>query len=189
MRGLPLLILLGACASAWSATVYKWVDDQGVVHFSDQPNPKAEKLQVSGAQTYGSAQAAVAAPSVSPTGRPPPPPVCLIDTPAPGSVLFDTFSITGHITLAHLEGSQPSLRMDGQDVTALLGSGGDFMISEIERGEHTLTLQVINDRGEVTCQGPSVTFAIRQRAGASTGAPTAPGAPAAPQAPMAPGVR
>ncbi len=55
MRGLPLLILLGACTSASAATVYKWVDDNGVTHFSDQPNPKAQKLEMAGAQTYGAA--------------------------------------------------------------------------------------------------------------------------------------
>src|ERR1700750_1138889 len=65
MRGLSLLLMLGACSCAWSATVYKWVDENGVTHFSDQPNPKAEKLTISGAQTYGSKEAAVAAPKPS----------------------------------------------------------------------------------------------------------------------------
>src|SRR5580658_4196629 len=62
MRGLPLLLLLIMSASASSATVYKWVDDNGVTHFSDQPNPKAQKLEITGAQTYDSQSATVAAP-------------------------------------------------------------------------------------------------------------------------------
>ena len=33
-------------------TVYKWVDENGVVHYSDQPHPNAQKMQVQEAQTY-----------------------------------------------------------------------------------------------------------------------------------------
>jgi hypothetical protein len=178
--------MLGVCASAWSATVYKWVDDNGVTHFSDQPNPKAEKLQISGAQTYQSQSAAVTAPA--PTVTPAPTaatPVCVIDSPGAGQVFLDTFSITGHVTLAHVggEGSETTLRMDGQDISGLLGPDGSFALSEVERGDHSLTLQVTNARGEVTCQANAVAFSIRQRNAAIPGAPTAPGAPGAPRAP------
>lgn len=186
MRGLPLLLLLGVCASASSATVYKWVDDNGVTHYSDQPNPKAQKLQISGAQTYGAQAAAVAAPPPAVTQAPAAAtPVCVIDTPAAGQVLLDTFSITGHVTLAHVggEGSQTTLRMDGQDISGLLGGDGTFMLSQVDRGEHTLTLQVTNARGEVICQANGVTFSVRQRSASVPGVPTAPAAPAAPRAP------
>jgi hypothetical protein len=176
--------MLGVCASAGSATVYKWVDDNGVIHYSDQPNPKAQKLQVSGAQTYGAQAAAVTAPTAgsAPAAATP---VCVIDSPGPGQVFLDTFSITGHVTLGHMggEGSQATLRMDGQDISGLLGSDGSFALSELERGEHSLTLQVTNARGEITCQASAVSFSIRQRNAAIPGAPTVPGAPLAPRAP------
>ena len=41
-----------ACSLALAATVYKWVDEDGVIHYSDQPHPNAEKVQVQDAQTY-----------------------------------------------------------------------------------------------------------------------------------------
>jgi hypothetical protein len=177
--------MLGVCASAWSATVYKWVDDNGVTHFSDQPNPKAEKLQISSAQTYQSQPPGATGPA--PTGTPAPAPtapVCVIDAPGAGQVFLDTFSITGHVTLAHVggEGSQTTLRMDGQDISGLLGSDGSFAVSQVERGDHSLNLQVTNARGEVTCQA-NATFSVRQRSASVPGVPTAPGAPAAPRAP------
>ncbi len=186
MRGLPLLFLLLAGASASAATVYKWVDDQGVTHFSDQPNPKAEKLTIAGAQTYGAQAAAVAAPRSAPATAAPPPPVCAIDTPAAGQIFLDTYSISGHVTLVHVgDGSQATLRLDGMDISALLGPGGSFAVSQVERGDHTLTLQVTSDRGDVTCEASAVSFSIRQRSATGPGVPTVPGAPAAP---MAPGV-
>ncbi len=184
MRGLPLLFLLVASASAWSATVYKWVDDNGVTHFSDQPNPKAEKLTIAGAQTYGAQAAAVAAPPPTAAAPPVATPVCLIDTPASGQVFVDAFSISGHVTLARLgDGSQAALRLDGVDISALLGPSGSFEVSQVERGDHTLSLQVTDNRGEVTCQANAVTFSIRQRSSVAPGGAAAPGAPAAPAAP------
>jgi hypothetical protein len=177
--------MLGVCASASSATVYKWVDDNGVTHYSDQPNPKAQKLQIADAQTYG-AQTAVTGPAgaaapLSSAAKP----VCIIDSPGAGQVFLDTYSITGHVTLSHsaADGSQTTLRMDGQDISGLLGADGSFALSQVDRGEHSLTLQVTNARGDVTCQGNAVTFSIRQRNAAVPGVPTAPGAPAAPRAP------
>lgn len=187
MRGLPLLILLGICTVAWSATVYKWTDDNGVVHFSDQPNPKAEKIQVQGAQTYGAQAAAVAPPppSASQSTAPPAgPAVCVIDTPAGGQVYLDANSVSGHVTVANGgQGAQPSLRLDGQDISSILSSNGSFAVDNLPRGEHTLTLQVSNAKGEMTCEARPVTFSIRQRSSAAAGVPTAPAAPAAPRAP------
>jgi hypothetical protein len=176
--------MLGVCASAGSATVYKWVDDNGVTHYSDQPNPKAQKLQISDAQTYG-AQVAPATAGASAAGSAPTTakPVCVIDTPGAGQVFLDTFSITGHVTLAHVEGNQTTLRMDGQDISGLLAPDGGFELSQLDRGEHSLTLQVTNARGEVTCQGNAVNFSIRQPSATVPGVPTVPGAPGAPRAP------
>jgi hypothetical protein len=176
-------------ASASSATVYKWVDDNGVTHFSDQPNPKAQKLEITGAQTYEAQPATVAAPTrAAVTGAPP---VCVIDSPGTGQVYLDTYSITGHVTLSPpgSDGGQATLRMDGTDVTALLAASGSFTLSQVDRGDHTLTLQVSDVRGNILCQAAPVSFSIRQRAAAGSAAgTTVPTVPAAPMAPRAPGV-
>jgi len=191
MRVLPLLILLGACTSAAASTVYKWVDDNGVVHFSDQPNPKAQKIEIAGAQTYGApAPSAAPPPAAAADPAAAAPPVCVIDTPASGQVFLDTFSITGHVTLAHVGpvgSSTPVLRMDGTDISTALSQSGSFTLNQVPRGEHTLTLQVISDRGDVTCQAAAVIFSIRQRTAAGAGQ-TVPMAPTVPAAPRAPGV-
>ncbi|HTV77796.1 MAG TPA: DUF4124 domain-containing protein [Steroidobacteraceae bacterium] len=178
--------MLGACATASSATVYKWVDDNGVTHYSDQPNPKAQKLQVPDAQTYGAKQAAVTAPpaanSAPPTAAPA---VCVIDSPGSGQVFLDTYAISGHVTLAHVGAdSQTTLRLDGQDISSQLRPDGAFTIPQIDRGDHTLSLQVNSAQGGTACQGNSITFSIRQRSAAGPNAvPMAPMAPAAPRAP------
>jgi hypothetical protein len=48
-------VLYGGAARAdtsGSTTVYRWVDSQGVVHYSDHPSPSAERLQIPPAQTF-----------------------------------------------------------------------------------------------------------------------------------------
>src|SRR5215831_10565521 len=52
MRSLAFTLLLLICSVALAATVYRWVDENGVVHYSDQPHANAEKLRVNAAQTY-----------------------------------------------------------------------------------------------------------------------------------------
>ena len=87
--------MLGACTCDGAATVYKWVDDNGVVHFSDQPNPKAQKIEVAGAQTYAAPAPAAPAPAATaPPSAAAAPPVCVIDNPAAGQVFLDTTSVS-----------------------------------------------------------------------------------------------
>src|SRR3569833_225284 len=52
MRIMLFTLLQVPCTAAVAATVYKWVDQNGVTHYSDQPNPGAEKLKVEAAQSY-----------------------------------------------------------------------------------------------------------------------------------------
>jgi Domain of unknown function (DUF4124) len=51
------LLALGGMAMAadpgsGATTLYRWVDAQGVVHYSDTPQPGAQKLQIAPAQTF-----------------------------------------------------------------------------------------------------------------------------------------
>jgi hypothetical protein len=46
LPALPLLLALVAGAAAGERT-YRWVDEKGRVHYSDMPNPRGERVQVS----------------------------------------------------------------------------------------------------------------------------------------------
>jgi len=61
LRTLMLIAAVGGAAAAYAADAYKWVDANGVVHFSDtQPAPelKAQKVHVSGAKAQATEPAA-----------------------------------------------------------------------------------------------------------------------------------
>ncbi len=60
-------------SSSGSTTVYRWVDADGVVHYSDHPQPGAQRLQIRPAPTFHEPPVpAVSAPPVTVTMVPPP---------------------------------------------------------------------------------------------------------------------
>jgi hypothetical protein len=69
-------ILVGACASwllpfaAHALVVYKWTDAQGVVHFSDQPVPGAEKVVTTSAPEHAGILGQTATGSAAPQAKP-----------------------------------------------------------------------------------------------------------------------
>ena len=50
------LLSMLACTVTVAATVYRWVDENGVTHYSDQPHENAEKVTVAAPQTYSAAK-------------------------------------------------------------------------------------------------------------------------------------
>jgi len=52
MRVIMFTLMSVVSAVALSATVYKWVDESGVTHYSDQPHENAEKVTIAQPQTY-----------------------------------------------------------------------------------------------------------------------------------------
>ena len=79
------------CCCCWPAPLgampplYRWVDAQGVVHYSDTPQPGAEKVHIAPAQTYPAPPAPAASAAPRPRRRPPASAYqsCAITQPAP----------------------------------------------------------------------------------------------------------
>ncbi|MBS0366077.1 MAG: DUF4124 domain-containing protein [Proteobacteria bacterium] len=160
------LILLAAVPLAVAATVYKWTDENGVVHYSDQPHPNAQKLHIEGAQTYkagtipvtsDSGVAAPAAPGPAYQG-------CNIIQPADDETLsnIDALNITVRTDPVLRAGDQVFLSMDGQALNGGAPTGTSFSISPVDRGTHTLQVLVRGSDGSLLCQGPSVTVHVHQ---------------------------
>ncbi len=166
-RRLFVLITLG-CSLAAAATVYKWVDENGVVHYSDQPHQNAQKVQVPAAQTY-KADGSYAAPS-GPTAPPPssqPASVyqgCAIAQPTDDQTFsnIDSLSIVVRTDPTLRPGDQVFLTMDGQPLNGGKATGTQFMLSPVDRGTHVVQAIVRNSAGGMLCQTPGVTFNVHQ---------------------------
>ncbi|MGH8284315.1 MAG: DUF4124 domain-containing protein [Steroidobacteraceae bacterium] len=157
--------MLCASAAAGATTVYKWVDAQGVTHYSDQPYPGAVKLEVGSIQTYSGRRTSTAASRSAPAAdaNAPPYAVCELYKPSSEEVFFNTQTVTAKLRV------QPALRAGDQLFLALDGrrlpdqpSGTEVTITPVFRGTHTLMLVVEDRRGTTVCQSDPVTFHIRQ---------------------------
>jgi hypothetical protein len=164
--GLTALLLLFAAGSAFATKMYKWVDAQGVVHYSDTPQPGATEIEIHTAQTYrapavrggvsGSA-GAPAAPSAA-SGYV----SCRISDPGPEQSYFspDVIAIAVSLSPALQAGDQVVVTVDGAPLP--ISASLEYQITQPDRGPHTVSASVRNGEGKTVCTAPSVTFSVQR---------------------------
>ena len=154
-----------ACTAASAATVYKWVDEDGVTHFSDQPHENAQKVELKAPQTFSAPKTSTPSRPTSP--RQPAEKVyqsCGMSEPSNDQVFLNTDTVSAGTTVqpAVRQGDTVLVTMDGAPVPGVPASGGQFTISPVDRGEHTIQMVVKDPSGTTVCSSPSVTFHVRQ---------------------------
>jgi hypothetical protein len=156
-----MLFIFGLCATA--ETVYRSVDEDGNIVFSDKPTDGAEEIDVKDAQT-------VNLPSAGPFKYTPPKkeqPLQYTDiaivSPANDTAIRDN---EGNITVSVMlepglnsdRGDQLALYMDGAQVS--VGSSPQFELNNIDRGTHTLKASVVDNGGKAIISSSPVSFTI-----------------------------
>lgn len=163
---LPLTLWLMS-GVAMSAPVYKWVDAEGVTHYSDQPHPDAKEVELPPVNTVrGQAPTA----SSSSTGKPSdtssaPPYRCDLIRPENDEVFLNTSTISARVRLEPglAPGDQIAIAIDGKRLTNQPTTGTEFVIPNVERGTHTVMIVVYDRMGQKQlCSTPAVTFHVRQ---------------------------
>jgi hypothetical protein len=180
MRKLAFTLMSLVCSLALAQSVYKWVDENGVVHYSDQPHPNAEKIHVKAVQTYkptaldtpvsgapGATPAATAGASYQ---------GCAVVQPQDGQDFANipSLSIVVQTDPVLHPGDQIFVTLDGQGLNDGKATGGQFTLSPVDRGTHTLQAQVRSANGTVMCQTPAVTFNVHQASIANPANPVRP---------------
>jgi hypothetical protein len=165
MRVMLFTLLSIVSAAALSATVYKWVDENGVTHYSDQPHENAEKVQLTEPQTYS-------APKVNARAASPAPhklaansyDSCTVVAPTNETTFQNITSVTTTVQISPApQGTdQVLLLLDGTRVPNFPVSGGSYTIDPIDRGTHSLQAVVQDSSGKVLCQSPNVSFTVLQ---------------------------
>jgi hypothetical protein len=162
--GLAALAMLVTAGSAVATTLYRWVDAQGVVHYSDTPQPGAQAVDVHSAQTYRAppapkgttASQPAAAPAASTSYQ------CSIVSPSPEQSFYspETVAISVSVNPALAGGDQVLVYVDG---TALPSSSGQgYQLSQPERGPHTVSAMVRGADGKTACTAAPVTFDVQK---------------------------
>lgn len=196
MRWKLFTLMLLACPLAFAGPIYKWVDENGVVHYSDQPHENAQQIHLSAPQTYKAthyaepAAAATAAQQLSYT--------CAVTSPADQQsfVNIDTIGVSAQVDPPQAEDAQMFVMLDGVMVSGQPTSGARFTLKNVDRGEHNLSIVMRNAAGKVACQSPGVTFFVRQPSAMAPANPLNPanqppspsGQPPGPVTPPGPGV-
>jgi len=165
MRVFLFTLMSMVCAVAVAATVYKWVDENGVTHFSDQPHENAQKVQVAAPQTYKAPPVRVPVQSEQFQQQSPRTyQSCQVTSPQNEETFPNTTSVTAsaEVSPAPHDGDKLVVLLDGKPLPNFPAGGGSVTINPIDRGSHTLQAVVQDSSGKALCQSPNVTFTVLQ---------------------------
>jgi Domain of unknown function (DUF4124) len=170
-----------AAGNNGATTTYRWVDAQGVVHYSDTPQPGAQKLEIAPAQTFQPAPL-----PTTQSGREIGPRAdeytCLITQPQSQQSIYapETVPVSVQLSPELRSGDRVQVTFDGTAVSPVDDSGLDFQIDMPIRGQHEVTATVVDSNGKTVCTTPSVTFYVRRPSVLAPQSPTAHPAPPRP---------
>lgn len=180
MRWMWMALLLVLATVAAAGEMWRWVDERGIVHYSDRPHPGAERVEVGPAQSY----TAPALPPRRPEApeAPDEPPVrysrLSIVSPAEGEMLWN---IGGQLTVQVAAepviqgGHELRVYLDGQPVEGVPPGGGQFTIGEVYRGEHTLRASIVDEEGRELISSAPIVFYVQQASLLNPNRPRRPG--------------
>jgi len=164
---LAILMAGGALAQA-----YKWVDANGVVHYSDRPQPGAEEIQLPQSGRSNTFNRRAVSPAVQPEtqdddANQPEPPFAYesieITAPSPEETLWN---IEG--TLDVVINVQPALRQEhslrvffdgGEPITV---RGSRLQIPDVFRGVHNIQAEIRDENGELMGRSLPNRFYVQQ---------------------------
>ncbi|GAC1451420.1 MAG: hypothetical protein PVS2B3_00140 [Steroidobacteraceae bacterium] len=162
MRPTLITLMLLAAPAAFAGPIYKWVDESGVIHYSDQPHENAQKLQLGTPQTYKSPH--YAEPAVADAAPPPRSYKCAVISPTDQQTFNNPAAVAVSAQADPPPGSDAQIfvLLDGRMVTGQPTDGLQFTLKDLERGEHNLSVVIRDAAGKVACQSGAVTFFVRQ---------------------------
>ncbi len=159
-----------------AAVIYKWVDADGVVHYSDQASPGAEKI------VTATSSSATPSPARNATG-----PIAQASQGPAGGLNYTEFSITSpapdqtffgdDVVAVHLN-LNPSLRPNQAITWHLNGKQLDspptavsFALPRLDRGTYVLAATITDQQTSESGTSNSVTFFVRQPSALSPQSP------------------
>ncbi|HEX7718927.1 MAG TPA: DUF4124 domain-containing protein [Woeseiaceae bacterium] len=160
--------LLLAASALLAEEAYRWVDAEGVVHYSDRPQPGAEQVQLESAPPPGTRVRSVAPSprqqsandeeSGDATGYE----SLTVSSPAAEETLWNiggTLDVTLDLQPSLQPGHRVRLYFDGEVQEV---SGLQFQIAEVYRGVHNIQAEVVDANGELKIRSQTNRFYVQQ---------------------------
>lgn len=168
-------VLAVGAGAAWAETVYRWVDDNGVVNFSSEPRPGAETIDLGPLPTTrfdapaAEREQAGAAPegdgATAPEGARPGY-LLAIENLDDGQVVWNdarrlelVFDIRP--ALAAARGHRLEVYVDDER-RAVLRDGSRVVLEDIDRGSHRVRAEIVDAGGRVLASSGEITIHHRQ---------------------------
>lgn len=191
MRRLVWTLCLLASFTAGGTEVYRWVDGDGVVHFSDRPEEGAERVELQQVQTF-------TAPPVRPVARGGDSSAGTDDSqfryqelefvePGQEEVLWNIggqLDVSMRLQPRLQPGHQISLYLDDQPVRDHRSSSLTAQVKNVPRGTHVLRAEVRDPEGKVLIRSQPRTFSVQQTSVLNPNNPNNPVNPSLPVAPV-----
>lgn len=161
-----LVALAGfSVASHASATLYRWVDADGITHYSDRPSPGAEKVQIASAQSYRGTPTPASAPRRAASAPAAPKYSRLeITRPSEGEAFVNnggSVAASAVVEPGLANGHQLWFVLDGTRQPDPAG-GAMSMTFQVDRGTHTMAAVITDDTGRELMSSAGITFYVRQ---------------------------
>ncbi len=158
-----------AAVMALADGAYKWVDEDGVVHFSDVPVDGAESVDLSEFSRPTGASLTRARPEDRSTGDDAATPTpafryesISIDVPGAEETLWNIagiLNVTVRVSPPLQSGHQVRAYFDGESRTV---GGTSFTIDEVYRGVHNLQVEVVDSTGKLMIRSVTNRFYVQQ---------------------------
>lgn len=165
MRSLPLLVMLLAAAPLEAAQVYRWVDKDGVVHYSDTPAPGAEAIPLNPAPKPGSVPQTYtpSAPRAAP-GSDIRYSSCAITTPSPDQTFqhSEPIPVVVEPQPSLQPGDRVSVALNGAPIADWPQGTTAFRLAPQPRGAYTLVVTLSAPDGTAKCTSAPATFTVFQ---------------------------
>jgi hypothetical protein len=176
------LLLFMAPALGFGGEIWRWVDEQGVVHYSDRPRPGAERVELGPAQSYEAPEVVPrpSRPEREPAEAPAAPRYSRLSivSPEEGEMLWN---IGGELTLqlavepAQQDGHELRVYLDGERVADVPQGETQFTISNVFRGERRIRAAIVDDQGRELASTGTTLFYVQQASLLNPNRPAPPG--------------
>ena len=153
-----------AAVGGQAAVVYKWTDADGVVHYSDQSVPGAEKIYTAAGGSSAAKGLAATDSSPAPAAQKQTPlgyATFAISSPTPEQTFFGDEMVAVSLSL------EPTLK-PGQTITwhlngkELEDTSSHFVMAHVDRGSYVIAATITDQASGESRTCDSVTFYVRQ---------------------------
>ena len=157
-------LLLGSLAVADGA--YKWVDKDGVVHYSDVPAEGAEVVNISEYSRTTGARIAPPTPRTAPDVPAEQAPFryesLSVAIPGPEETLWNIegiLNVSLTMTPGLQQGHEVRIYFDGEQRTV---QGASFQIENVYRGVHNIQAEIVDETGKLMIRSKANRFYVQQ---------------------------